>query len=222
MIYLLMFYLPWVNPASHLSSSLQQSQPLILGQYMTTRCFDKPKDLSSPDITQEAAPLTSETPTESTPAESGLTNVSRSGAAELALIAIGVFVAIAALILQIQSNTLAKESIEATRKGNAAAEKSYKLQLWEDCHDKEVSAKIYRRSVYWEMGVVWLTFSRIFRIWLNAISSNLRDTGTRLWILDFMREIPTRLIWTDGTQNSRAVAAPVWMSVACMMRICSR
>lgn len=48
---------------------------------------------------------------------------------EITLIVIGICVALAALRLQIQSNQLAKESIEATEKGNAAAVKSYKLQL---------------------------------------------------------------------------------------------
>lgn len=56
--------------------------------------------------------------------------------------AFGIFVALAALTLQIQSNNLSKESIEVARKGNTAAEKSYRLQLWEDCQDKHVIAPL--------------------------------------------------------------------------------
>ena len=57
---------------------------------------------------------------------------------ELVIIIVATCIALAGLILQFRANRLGKEANELTRKGNAVAQKSYKLQLWDDCHDRQV------------------------------------------------------------------------------------
>ena len=37
---------------------------------------------------------------------------------------------------------MSEEANELTRKGNAVAENAYKLQLWDDCHDRQVIRSI--------------------------------------------------------------------------------
>ncbi|KAL8805550.1 MAG: hypothetical protein Q9200_005390 [Gallowayella weberi] len=54
------------------------------------------------------------------------------------LFAIGTFIGLAALGLQARSNSLTGASNELTREANAVAEQSYKQQLWDDCHDRDV------------------------------------------------------------------------------------
>ena len=40
------------------------------------------------------------------------------------------------LVAQLKSNMLAREANMATKEGNRIAEKSWWLQVWEDCHDR--------------------------------------------------------------------------------------
>lgn len=54
----------------------------------------------------------------------------------------GVGLALAAFILQFRANRLSQEANELTWKGNVIVEESYKLQLWDDCHDRQVSMAI--------------------------------------------------------------------------------
>ena len=53
-------------------------------------------------------------------------------------------IALAALVLQSIGNRFSKEANELTEKGNAVAENAYKLQLWDDCHDRQVIRAIKR------------------------------------------------------------------------------
>ena len=55
------------------------------------------------------------------------------------MIIAGTFIAPVALFLQFRANGLTKAANELTRLGNAIAEKSYMLQLWDDYHDRQVS-----------------------------------------------------------------------------------
>ena len=61
---------------------------------------------------------------------------------ELVIIIAGTCIALAALILQFRANRLSKEANKLTEKGNAVAENAYKLQLWDDCHDRQVTWSI--------------------------------------------------------------------------------
>ena len=58
---------------------------------------------------------------------------------ELVIIIIATCIALAGLILQFKANRFSDEANELTRQGNSVAEKSYKLQLWDDCHDRQVN-----------------------------------------------------------------------------------
>ncbi|KAL8806276.1 MAG: hypothetical protein Q9182_001423 [Xanthomendoza sp. 2 TL-2023] len=61
---------------------------------------------------------------------------------ESSLLAIGTFITLAALVLQARSNSLTGASNALTREANAVAEQSYKQQLWDDCHDRDVDAGV--------------------------------------------------------------------------------
>lgn len=64
----------------------------------------------------------------------------KSNATTTIIVVIGTIIALAALILQVQSNNLNKASNKLAHEANLAAEQSFKLQLWDDCHDEAVSA----------------------------------------------------------------------------------
>ena len=50
----------------------------------------------------------------------------------------GALVTFAGLILQSRANRQSAEGNELTRQSNRVTEKAYKLQLWDDCHDRQV------------------------------------------------------------------------------------
>ena len=60
---------------------------------------------------------------------------------EILLITIGTCLALAALKGQLKSNGLSQEANAITQEGNVMTEQTYKLQLWDDCHDRIVSAR---------------------------------------------------------------------------------
>ena len=59
------------------------------------------------------------------------------------LIINGSCIALAALALQAKSNSLTATSNALAQIGNDIAEKSYKLQLWDDCRNRKVSALVH-------------------------------------------------------------------------------
>ena len=56
-----------------------------------------------------------------------------------ALLIFGALVTLTGLILQFRANRQSAEGNELTRHGNEVNEKAYKLQLWDDCRDRQVS-----------------------------------------------------------------------------------
>ena len=87
---------------------------------------------------------------------------------------LGTFIASAGLILSFRAYRLSEEANELTRKGNAVAESAYKLQLWEDCHDRQVIGSIkgvFRTSeTYFTRTCKILIFVKMIHYWTEEIS----------------------------------------------------
>ena len=93
---------------------------------------------------------------------------------ELVIIILGTFIASAGLILSFRAYRLSEEANELTRKGNAVAESAYKLQLWEDCHDRQVIGSIkgvFRTSeTYFTRTCKILIFVKVIQVWTEGMS----------------------------------------------------
>ena len=70
----------------------------------------------------------------------------RSNATTTIIVIIGTIIALAALILQAEANNMNKVSNRLAHEANLAADRSYTLQLWDDCHDEAVSALTESRT----------------------------------------------------------------------------
>ena len=93
---------------------------------------------------------------------------------ELFIIIVGTCIALAALILQIRANRFSEVANELTEKGNAVAENAYKLQLWDDCHDRQVTWSTKGVSHKSETDFTRicknLTFVEVIQSWTEGMS----------------------------------------------------
>ena len=93
---------------------------------------------------------------------------------ELVIVIVGTCIALAALVLQFTANRLSKEANELTRLGNAVAEKSYKLQLWDNCHDRQVIRPIkgafHKSETYFTRTCKILIFVKMLQPWTKGVS----------------------------------------------------
>ena len=93
---------------------------------------------------------------------------------ELVIIDVATCIALAGLVLQFRANRLSKEANELTRKGNAVAQKSYKLQLWDDCHDRQVIRSIkgvfHKSETYFTRTCKILIFVKVIQSWTEGES----------------------------------------------------
>lgn len=68
---------------------------------------------------------------------------------EYAILVFGALITLTGLILQFRANRLGAEANELARQSNKLTEDSYKLQLWDDCHDRQVTYQIVLLGNLW-------------------------------------------------------------------------